>query len=305
MKRFFRNPMRILRDGSLQTLFQFHVSLEGCLERILCRDDSDYDCFVKIICVCAYEAGVDLVIYSVVSNHAHFIVLSPSQTITDRVADEVKRRYSMHFCRKYHDKGAMKGISAKGILIDSDWYLRNAIAYDIRNAIDNGATNLEEYRWTGYSCAFRKQDSSEALKAVRNLTRREKERIMHTNSDLSGVRWMLNAHDEIEPSSVCNGAYIEEAFEMNQANYLRCIGVVNTAEMRYKLQSGPKTMMKDEDFLIFANEISNRWFKSHIHNLPFDKKARLIAYIKRIQKTSEKQLARAFELQSEMIATIQ
>ena len=63
--------------------------------------------------------------------------------------------YSMWFSRKYGEKGVLRRIQTSAIWLDSDWYVRNALAYVPRNALDNGC-NVDEYRWSGYSAMFRK-----------------------------------------------------------------------------------------------------------------------------------------------------
>ena len=90
-RRFERNPYRELPDGTIAKVYPFHFSLEGLESRILCREDSDYDAFVKIICVCAIRTNVIVVIYTVVSNHVHCIILAPDQETADAFAREVKR----------------------------------------------------------------------------------------------------------------------------------------------------------------------------------------------------------------------
>ena len=74
--KFERNPFRELPDGSLARVFPFHISFSGTKERVLCRKDNDYDIFIKMIHICAYKRNVIVIIYTVVSNHAHIVVLA-------------------------------------------------------------------------------------------------------------------------------------------------------------------------------------------------------------------------------------
>lgn len=104
---FVRNPMRMLPDGTIARVFPFHVSLEGKENRVLCREDEDYDVFVKVFVVCARRKNVILEVYSVVSNHGHSVVLCADKTSADSFGEEVKRIYSMYFSRKYEDTRAM------------------------------------------------------------------------------------------------------------------------------------------------------------------------------------------------------
>lgn len=297
MGKFERNPYVELPDGTVAKVYPFHISLEGLESRILCRDDQDCDAFVKIIAVTCRRKNVILVMYAVVSNHAHAVVLAAGQDEADACAEEIKRMISMYFSGKYGSASAMKGVDAQALWIDSDWYLRNAIAYDIRNALDNGATNLDSYPWTGYKALFSTKKGNAGCRPVRVLTKREKRRIFLTNDKLCGVNWLLDGNNELVPSSICCWRYAESAFQNDQAFFFKTIGTVNTAEMQEILIVSPRSRRPDAEFLCYVNEISNRWFKTDVHGLSREKKAKLISYVDHSVRTNPAQLARCFELE--------
>ena len=303
---FVRNPMRMLPDGTIARVFPFHVSLEGKENRVLCREDEDYDVFVKVFVVCARRKNVILEVYSVVSNHGHSVVLCADKTSADSFGEEVKRIYSMYFSRKYEDTSAMKGMSVDSQWLDNDWYLKNAIAYDIRNALDNGACSIQEYKWTSYRAYFVDHNTAEyaSSRSVRLLSKSEKRTLMHTNDDLCDVTWLIDAAGSLIPGSVCDYRYVEAAFENNPTLFLQKIGLVNMAEMSERLIDSPRRFKNDDDVMRAASEICRRWFSCEIHNLPIDKKCRLLTYYYRSNKTSASQLARIFELPKETVSDI-
>ena len=301
---FERNPIRELPDKTVCKVYPFHISLEGLETRILCREDEDYDVFVKIICICCHRKNTILVIYSVVSNHAHCVVLAPSQEYADNCGREIKRMFSMYFSNKYQDRSIMKGISAKALLIDTDWYLRNALAYDVRNAMDNGAKSIETYKWTGFRAMFHegKLKANDSLyRKVRLLTKREKRSIMRTNDALYDVEWIINGDNELEPISTCDYRYLERAFLNDQSFFMKTIGSVNTPEMAQKLVYAPRVKNTDNELLRSVEEISERWFSKKVHELTQEKKARLIRYVGHSFRSDSAQLARVFEMEREQI----
>ena len=302
-RRFEKNPYRELPDGIIAKVYPFHVSLKGLETRILCRDESDYDAVVKIISVCAWRTNVILLIYAVVSNHAHSVVLAADQNAADAFAAEVKRMHSMYFSRRYSDRSVLKGVDASAVYLYSDYYLRNAIAYVIRNAMDNGAASVLSYPWTGLRGIFCGESSKDAgiMTKVCELSRREKRRIMHTDDDLSGVPWLLNDKEELEPVTICDWRYVEAAFLNDQSYFFRLIGGVNNAEMQSSLIDAPRVKKPDTDLLKTVNEISSRWFQKNVHELPDDKKARLLQYVSHSNRTDPSQLARVFELQRDVV----
>lgn len=293
-----RSVVRTLPDGSVRTVYPFHMSMEGLETVILCRDDEDYDAFVKILCVTAKRKNLIVIIYAVVSNHCHAGLLATSQVQADEYGQEVKRIYSMWFSNKYGVANSMRRIDIKAINLDSDSYVRNALAYIPRNALDNGC-NVNEYEWSGYRAVF---SSAAGGRPVRLLSKREREQIMHTGDDLRDVDWLLDDKSRLIPSSWCDRDYLEQAFDYDPAFFLRAVGSQNSAEMHQKLIDNPRQMMPDSEFFRHANTVCNRWFQVDISQITIDRKYRLATYLVRTTKTTVAQLSRTLGLEREKIA---
>lgn len=297
-----RIVLRRLPDGRASYVSPFHISMKGLESLILYRDDDDYDAMVKILCICARRKNVIVIIYTVVSNHCHVAVLAGSQTEADDYGQEAKRMYSMWFRNKYGQSRTLAGVDIKAIALDSDWYVRNALAYIPRNALDNGC-NVNEYKWSGFNAMFRNKNCPGAT-PVKSLTKRQRRDIMHTGDNLDDVPWLLDKDGRLIPSSFCDYTYLEQAFNNDLAFFLKVIGSQNSSEMTWKLVDVPRTMLVDGEFLKQVNETSNRWFQSDISGLSVQSKIRLLPYIYRTMKTSIPQLARTFGLSREEITHI-
>ena len=294
---------RTMPDGASVRVAPFHVSMEGMEKVILCRDEKDYDAMVKIICVAARRCKVVVVMYAVVSNHSHIAVLAVSQVDADRYGREIKRMYSMWFSRRYGESSVLRHTDVKAIFLDTDWYVRNALAYIPRNALDNGCS-VADYKWSSFRAAFRGGIYHDGEgRRVSLLRKRERERIMHTGDDLRDVPWLIDANDALVPGSFCDISYLEQAFENDPAFFLKTVGGQNAAELRQKLVDQPRKMMTDAEFLCSVNDISLRWFQRNVSELPIEKKARLIPYLWRTMRTTVPQLARTFGLGREMVAS--
>lgn len=269
---------------------------------VLCRDDEDYDVFVKVIFLSARAKNVIVIIYAVLSNHFHVSVLAASQEDADACGEEIKRRFSMWVSRKYGDTGALRGVMVSAIIMTDRRHIRNALAYIPRNALDNGQ-NVNTYKWSGYRGMFCRQ-KPEGLRPVASLTRREAKSIFHTADLLDKVRWLLNENNELEPFSACDHEYLEQAFENDQAFFLKTIGLLNPAEMHHSLEEKAFSMMPDSELLNAANELSERWYGKGIKDITREKTIRLITYVSRTNRTSESQLARVFGLKREVVGNI-
>lgn len=297
-----RVAVRTLPNGSVRKLQPFHVCIKGLEDALLCKDDEDYDSMVKIICVSAWRHNVIVVIYTVLSNHCHVAVLAERQEIAQAYGVEVKKVYSMWYSKRYGERGILRRIDLKALWLDTEWYVRNTLAYIPRNAIDNGC-NVNEYKWTGYRAMFNREPQS-GFRLVRNMTSREIERIMHTGENLSNVPWRVNSQNELEPASFCDTMYLEQTFSNDQTFFMKTIGSINPVEMRYNLEERPYVMLPDTELFKSVEEISQRWFNRSVDSLSMEQKTRLIPYLFHTRKTTLKQLSRVLGIPPERISRL-
>ena len=298
---FERICFRKLPDGSFRKVSPYHVSLEGMAELVLCRDDEDYDMMVKCIFICARRKNVIVVIYIAMSNHGHATILATSQAVADAFKVEWLRMYSQYFSKKYGRRKVLRHTSAVAIYLDSDWYLRNTLAYVPKNALD-AMSRVEDYRWSGYRGMFTQGKTPSGFRTAASLTRREKEACFHTHDSLKTLPWIVNVNGELEPASACDHEYLESAFGNDHAFFLKTIGTINMAEMQQKLVDNPRERQNDSEMIKTIDSISQGWFKCKLLDLPIEKKARLLPYVYRSYRTSISQLARCFGLDQDTVA---
>ena len=296
--------IKTMPDGSLGAVLPYHVSFEGLEKAIICRDDEDCDVMVKCVFVCARRKNVLVITYGVVSNHAHLAILARSFWDAMAFAQELKRMYSQLFQKKCSESKVLRHTDVCVLLLDTDWYLRNALAYIIRNAFDNGAINLTDYKWTGFRACFR--DKSQPIEGipVSKMTTREWRNHFHTGDSLASVPWVLNSQYELEPASACEIDYLESAFAKDEAFFYKSVGIVNVAEMTQKLVINPRQSLTDAVFFKEMESISQRWYSTCVSSLSITQKARLIPYVYHIMKTNVNQLSRGFGLSREEVSRL-
>ena len=297
---FVKAVIREMPDGRICRVFPFHISFEGLERNIICRDDEDCDRMVKVLAVCSIRKNVIIIIYAVVSNHAHVAVLAERYEDAYAYGEEVKRTYSLMFRHKYGEAATLRKTDICVQTLDTDWYLRNALAYIPRNAYDNGAQNIADYKWTGFRAFFRHSKKAEGS-PVAKMSRREWRRLFHTGDNLGRVMWLIDSNNELIPASFCDTGYLEKAFANDEAFFYKCVGAVNTAEMTQKLVSSPRILKSDAEFLKEVKELSVRWFNTDIRDLPQSKKTRLLPYVFKTMKTTVPQLARVFGMDRDFI----
>ena len=63
---------------------------------------------------------------------------------------------------------------------------------------------------------------------------------------------MVDGDGRLIPGSFCDTLYLEQAFEQDQAFFLKTVGSLNAAQMQYMLEEKPYTFSRDEDFFKLA-----------------------------------------------------
>ena len=299
---FQRVVKRVLPDGRTVSVFPFHISLEGLESRLLCRDEEDYDMLQKCFYISCWKANTIVVEDIEMSNHGHLAVLAANYDSAYCAAAGIKKNHSQYLAKKYAQRGTMGGTDISVQYLDSDWYVRNALAYIPRNAIDTGS-RVEDYKWSSYSAYF--CEKKRLGKPVAQLSKRERERVFRTHSDLSRVPWLVDESGCLIPSSACDCNYLESAFNNDQAFFLKTIGVVNCAELHQKLVDNPRVRKNDSEFIRSVDDIISQWWNvKDIVCLSIEKKTRLVPYLYRTHNTTIAQLARCVQLEKSQVEEI-
>lgn len=300
---FQRVVFRTLPDGHSAKVYPFHVSLEGMESVLLCRDEEDYDQLIKGFHVSAWKCNCLVVIDIAMSNHGHVAILAPSMDHAVMVGELIKKRHSQFIAWKYNEPGVLSGSRVDVRYLDYDSYVRNALAYIPRNALDAHG-RIEDYPWSGYRGMFVEGKSRHACRRVSALSRRERESLFRTHADLSGVPWLINSTGNLEPASTCDWQYLESAFNHDQAFFLKTIGTVNVAEMRQKLVENMRRKHTDMEMMTVISEMADKFYSRTVPDLSPDMKAKMITYLYRSYRTSVPQLARCLQLPRDLTARL-
>ena len=295
---------RTLPSGKRSLVYPFHFSIKGLESAVLCRDDEDYDAFVKYIFITALKCNVIVIIHIVVSNHAHVALLACGREDVDRYGIELKRVQSMWLNRKYGAMSILHGVNVSITAIDTVQYARNVLAYIPKNALDNGEGSVISYRWSGCRAMFSVNDRESGKSvSVQELSTRAIERIFHTGTNLSNQRWLLNERMELEPRSACDTQYLEMIFNHDQSFFLRLIGSVNEYDIRYD-EAVKIIQMSDSDFMKTAEDYSAQWYGKSIQNLLPKQKASFLKYLGTKIYLSVPQVARCMNMERDLVRAV-
>lgn len=297
---FQRIATRTLPDGSTRKVYPFHLSLQGMKTTLLCKTDADYDHLEKSIYLSAYKNNALVIIAIAMSNHAHICLLAPRMENAFSTGEDIKKRHSQYLSRIYSEHELLRRTRINVQYLDSEWYVRNALAYVARNALDCG-TRVEDYKWSGYKGMFVGGKVPSGSIRVADLGRRARNAIFATHLDLSHVPWVINQEGRVEPVSSCDYAYLESAFANDQAFFLKTIGSLNPLEMQQKLVINGSVLQTDSQMITIIENLSEKWFDRKVSSLTPEMKARLVFYLYRTYRTSSAQLARCLKMLPDIV----
>lgn len=295
---------RVLPDGRISKVEPYHISLEGLEKGVICRDEEDYDQVVKYIFLSALRTNNLVVIYAVVSNHAHIALLSECVEAAERFSKELKRVIAMWHRKKYEEFHLLLGSETDVKRIETVQHARNVLAYIPRNAMDNGAANIQQYKWTGYRAMFCNGISRNKIKKVSSLSSREVERIFHTGSNLNMTNWLINESNELEPASACDWKYLESLFNNSQSFYLKLLGEANTAQIVYEQAVEGKRKLTDSEFMNVADYYAKHWYQLSLSEMTPTKKVSFLEYLGKKIPLTIPQVARCMKLERHTVAKV-
>ena len=297
---FQRIVTRKLPNGQSGKVYPFHLSLEGMESVTLCQDEEDYDHLEKSYYLACWKSNCLPIIGIAMSNHGHLALLAEELGAAKKTGTLIKKRHSQYLSWKYNESGVLGRADVNIQYLDSDWYVRNALAYIPRNALDTGC-RIEDYKWSGYRGMFVEGACPAGVRKVSELSRREREALLRTHEDLSQVPWIVNADGCVEPVSACDHLYLESAFNNDPAFFLKTLGTLNPTEMQQKLVENGRRRQTDMELLAILTNLADKWYHRAATDLTPEMKARLLPYLYRCYRTNIPQLARCLQMPRDLV----
>ena len=194
-----------------------HLYTKGLENNIIFRDREDYTVGMNYIALCIFICGIDLLAFTLMSNHFHFAALGKSDDCK-RFIDLFKFHISRYIRHKYGTESLLRRIDThcKSIENTND-ALRTLIAYILRNHIKAGINQtIQGYEWSSGRCYFSGIDHLAGTIPVTRLGTREYRRIMRTRTVVKSS-FMLNCKGYIEPASYIRTDIVESCFGRPQS----------------------------------------------------------------------------------------
>lgn len=134
----------------------YHVMARGNRKQVIFADGRERRRFLKIVAVALEKFGAECFAYSLMGNHFHEVLHTPRANIP-QVMHHIDRLYAQYVNWRHGTTGRLFEAPYTAIVIDDTLYLRNAIAYVLRNPVAAGlVSNAGDWPWSSYNATMGK-----------------------------------------------------------------------------------------------------------------------------------------------------
>jgi REP element-mobilizing transposase RayT len=127
----------------------YHVMCRGVSRQIIFEDDADRQRFLDDMKREQRSAGTSILAWCLMDNHVHLLIKADKAALA-RFMQRTLSSYARYFNERHDRVGHLFQDRYKSTPIDTDTYLLMAVVYIHRNPLDEGITDLRNYRWSSY-----------------------------------------------------------------------------------------------------------------------------------------------------------
>ncbi len=274
----------------------YHVCTSGLAKSLWFLDDEDYVDGMNSIPLCALTAGVSIYCFCLISNHVHFILGGTEDSCIGFIR-KYKWRRSSQMSLKYGNEHSISGSDIFIKPIDSQEYLKSAIAYVMRNPMSAGmAVFPNDYRWSSSNLYFADRTlRRRQYRSIGELSLSRKRRMFKSKIILPDD-YMIDCEGTIFPGSYVDYRYVEEVYRYPK-HFLYYLSSTN--DFQQELETGilTKSSYKDNELLASMEGISSDMFRGRRFSaLKIEERYLVAREIRKRYGTEAKQLARITSL---------
>ena len=289
-----------MNEMNLKDLYDrkfYHVCTDGLEQVTLLKDEEGFKAAWNYIALIAWRIGVEVVAFTLMSNHIHLILACKDVLQADAAIKLYKKLLSMYLKNKYGLKKVLHHTDDCISLIDSVAYMKNCIAYIMRNAVcARICAKPEDYRWTSYACYF-SDASSENSFPVSELTFSQKRKMLRTGMNLMDCPLRITEGGLIALDSFVRYDIVERIYRHSGKSFLYYLGCCNDARMEYELTCQPMMHVSDQDmYETVSKYAAGRFRGKDLAELTSAEKCSILKHLFFNNKTSVPQLSRILGL---------
>lgn len=298
----------IMQELNLKDFYDrnfYHVCTNGLEQVTLLKDEEDFKAAWNYLALSAWRAGVEVVAFTLMSNHIHEILACKDMSQADAAIKLYKNMLSLYLKNKYGLAKALHGTGDCVSLIDTVTYMKNCIAYILRNAVcARICAKPEDYRWSSYACYFSETRYDKSL-PVAELTFSQKRQMLRTGLDLRDCPFRIYADGLVALESFVRIDIVERVYRHSGKSFLYYLGSCNDARMEYELTCQPLMHVNDQDmYEAVTRYVACRFRGKELVELTSAEKCSILKHLFFNNKTSIPQLSRIMGLPRQLIRRI-
>ena len=223
------------------------ISTEHLEDSLLFRDSEDFCVGMNYVAVQAFKAGINILAFILMSNHVHFVAAGSYMQVESFI-NGFKGEFSRYLWKRHGLRELLRrnAVDIRPIPMDGEAPERS-IAYVQMNCVAaNICVHPVEYPW-GTGATFFSQSKRHG-RPLKDLSARERYRILHTKADLPEL-WQINDNGIIIPESYVGVRFVESIFRTpKRMNFF----LQNSSKAKQRMEMGEKCMPAFRDQVIIA-----------------------------------------------------
>lgn len=284
----------------------YHICTKGLESGLLFHDAEDYQAAVNLIAILSCVQEINVFAYCLMTNHIHVVAGAQNRNSAEMFGAIFKKEYSQHYTRRYGKSKVFKSITLTVKELSDSNYIRNCIAYVLRNPVDGGLVKAaEKYEWSSMPCYFSDGSGGTGIPlsamGVRNIRN-----ALRTRRDIKNCgKLAFDGTNGVVPRSFVEYGFVESLFNNSVVNFCLSISKVDSAQMEYDLAIRPRVRFNDYELLARIDMIIKKWFDAdNIRMLTIRQKCKMAGYMSRYCNAGIPQISRILGLERNLVGEI-
>ena len=274
----------------------YHVYTKGLEDDVIFRNRADFVAGMNYVPVSLKNAGVDVIVFVLMSNHFHFLIYADKPSAL-KFIDAYKRLVSRYVRNVYGTAKLLRAVETGCSEVDmNDEALKRLIAYILNNPVKAGVNCFpQNYEWGSGKCYFSNFDYTRNSRPLSELGTRERRSLLRSRVILED-NYLINSQGYVEPESYVRKDLVEKIFRSARSfEYF-----LSTSSRDRKSDSSEESKLvvfSDTLVLSGVNEILEKRYESlDVSELSEFNRTKLILELRKVFNAPPKQLARVLGL---------
>lgn len=281
----------------------YHATSSALEKNVIFQSREDFVTGMNDVALCVLKYNVRILCFCLMSNHFHF-VLYGSYKECYGFMHEYKQLCSLRMRHFRGEVNALKHVDIRLDLLDTGDYLKNAIAYVLRNPLAAHMIMMPYfYEWSSVSAYFRGGRPLNGI-PVNSFSLRKRRELLRSRQPSVPDSFLVNDDGVILPACYIAYDVVEQLFPHPSFLMMALARKVEN-EMEIKMGAADRIVMSDAELMSQITElIACEFGVSSLSQLTSEDRLRLCLLVRRNFNASVKQIARLLRLSQTVVASV-